>query len=111
VDTVNNHVGNILVIRAKCDSRQCHSRFSLYLSHSDYIELTVLIDSLVDQETTTAYCHSIEYDPKDIQERIAWLDYLRQTMTRSARETTKERRLDFLKCPRLLLNWRLLVFF
>ena len=92
MDTVNNHVGNILVTRAKCDSRQCHFCFSYYLSHSDDIELTVLIDSLVDKETTTAYCHSIEYGPQDIQEQIAWLDYLRQAMACRARAATENGR-------------------
>jgi len=61
--------------------------------------LTELIDSLIDQETATAYCHSIEYDPKDIQEQIAWLNYLRQAMARTVRKASKERRFDFLKCP------------
>jgi len=60
--------------------------------------LKVLINSLVDKETTTAYCHSIEYNPDEIQEQIAWLDYLRQAMSRSVREASKECRIDFLKC-------------
>ncbi len=40
--------------------------------------------------TTTAYCDSIEHDPKDIQEQIVRLDYLRQAMARSLSDNVEE---------------------
>jgi len=80
---------------------------SLYFSDCDHIELTVLAYSLVNQQTTTAYCYSIEYNPKDVQEQIAWLDYLRQAMARSVREASKESRLNFLIFLWLLMKWQL----